>query len=639
MAKNYEYLTNTPLGEACGTYLKFLRGAGAFCSSESVPVTESLGRITSEAVYSRICSPHYNACAMDGIAVAAALTYGATDTTPVFLGEQDFVRVDTGDPLPGGKDAVVMIEDCVPEGSGFRLYASVAPWQNVRQIGEDIAAGDMIVPSYSEISPACIGAFLAGGVLSVPVLKKPVVAIIPTGDEIVLPSDHPLPGDVMEFNSSIFSGMLRQWGAEPVVRPIVRDDPELLRAALSEALEEADAVLMGAGTSAGRDDYTASVIASLGTVVCHGIAIKPGKPALLGAVGSKPVIGLPGYPVSGIVVMEELVRPVIDQMLMRPRHMEEHVCVKMGKKLTSSLKYREFVRVSLGLGGDGMLTAVPLNRGAGVVTSFIKADAMLDVPQACEGYEAGDRASATLLRPIEQIERTVRIVGSHDPLIDEAADILRRQNSARFISSAHVGSMGGILAVSGGEAQMGGVHLLDPKTGIYNLSYIEKYIPDGGVALVECVQRIQGLMVRKGNPKGILSLQDLVRSDVSYVNRQKGSGTRVLLDYLLSRDSIPAGKISGYLREEMTHTAVAAQIAGDTADCGLGILSAANLYGLDFIPLWEEQYDLLVSLEAMQNPAVKEFLAVLSSEEFRSRLTRMGGYRLDQPGKVRKLWI
>lgn len=639
MTKEYTYLTNTPLGEACGGFLKLLREAGTFAPAETVPVQESLGRITSEAVYSRICSPHYNACAMDGIAVTASSTFGAADTSPVLLSASEYIRVDTGDPLPEGADAVVMIEDCVPEGNSYRLYSPVAPWQNVRQIGEDIAAGDMILPSYSEITPACIGALLAGGVLSVSVLKKPVVAIIPTGDEIVLPSDHPAPGDVMEFNSSIFSGMLAQWGAQPVVCPIVPDDPEQLRTALTGALEQADAVLMCAGTSAGRDDYTASVIASLGTVFCHGIAIRPGKPALLGAVGSKPVIGLPGYPVSGIVVMEELVRPVIDQMLMRPRHMAEHVCVKMGKKLSSSLKYREFVRATLGLGEDGMLTAVPLNRGAGVVTSFIRADAMLDIPQACEGYEAGERASARLLRPIEQIERTVRIVGSHDPLIDEASDLLRRQNPGRCISSTHVGSMGGILAVSGGEAQMGGVHLLDAKTGIYNLSYIEKYIPDGGVALVECVQRIQGLMVRKGNPKGIRSLQDLVRRDISYVNRQRGSGTRVLLDYLLSRESIPASSIRGYLREEMTHTGVAAQIAGDTADCGLGILSAANLYGLDFIPLWEEQYDLLVSLPALQNPAVKDFLSVLSSESFAARLAKMGGYRLDQPGRVRKLWI
>ena len=581
----YEYLSNVPLHQAVEEYLQFLKRNGMAFRTETVATADSLDRVTAEAVYAKICAPHYNASAMDGIALSAEITFGATETTPVTLTKADFIRVDTGDPLPPGTNAVVMIEDCVESGEDVLLYAAATPWQHVRQIGEDIAAGDMILSSYNTVEPAVIGAMLAGGVLELAVLCKPRVGIIPTGDELVLPSDHPGEGVVMEFNSAIFSGMLRRWGAEPKVYPIVRDEFDKISGALALAASECDAVLLCAGTSAGCDDDTTAVIRQLGEVLYHGVAIKPGKPAVLGRVGAKPVVGVPGYPVSGIIVLEELFQPVIDALLMRPRRVTEHVCVNMGRKLGKSLKYREFVRATLGLGADGVLTAVPLNRGAGVVTSFVKADCLIDVPQSVEGYEAGERAQVRLLKPVERITRTVRIIGSHDPLIDEAADELRRANPDAFVSGTHVGSMGGIMAVLRGEAQMGGIHLLDEADGSYNESYVDKYFPHGGVALIECVQRVQGLMVAPGNPKGIASIADAAAPGIAYVNRQRGSGTRILCDYLLKRDGIDAARIDGYTREEMTHTAVAAQIAGGTADCGLGILSAARIYGLDFIPV------------------------------------------------------
>ena len=634
----YEYLSNTPLNEAQRTYLAFLNERGLVSRTETVSVTDALGRISARAVHARLSSPHYTACAMDGIALAAKMTFGATESTPVLLKETDFIRVDTGDPLPEGCDAVVMIEDCVEGDGGITLYSSAAPWQHVRQIGEDIAAGDMILSSYCLVEPAVIGAMLACGVGSLEVVARPRVGILPTGDEIVPPSDHPKPGEVMEFNSAIFSAMLRQWGAEPVVYPIVPDDPAKIRAALGQAAQECDLVLVGAGTSAGRDDGSAAGIRALGEVYIHGVAIRPGKPVVLGAIGAKPVVGVPGYPVSGILVLEELVRPVIDRLLMREREAGESVCVRMGRKMTSSLKYREFVRASLGYNATGELSAVPLGAGAGVVTSFTKADCLLDVPQNCEGYEAGERAFARLLKPVDRIARTVRILGSHDPLIDEAADELRRQDIRAYVSSAHVGSMGAILALSRGEGQLGGVHLLDETDGSYNVSYIERYFPSGGVALVECVKRSQGLMVAPGNPLGICGIADLAKPNLRYVNRQKGAGTRILLDYLLKREGISPSAISGYEREEPTHTAVAAQIAAGSADCGLGILSAARMYGLGFVPVCEETYDLLVSLKAMETPQVRAFLRILSSESFLKRLDALGGYAYDKPGRIKKIW-
>ena len=637
MAK-YEYLTNTPLHEALKTYLAFLEERNIVCRTEQVRVVDALGRMSARAVYARLSSPHYTACAMDGIALYAKKTFGATETTPVFLRAEEYARVDTGDPLPESCDAVVMIEDCIEGDGGVTLRAAAAPWQHVRQIGEDLSFGDMILPSYMEIEPAMIGAMLAGGVSALEVLAMPRVAIIPTGDEIVPPSESPKEGEIMEFNSAIFSAMLRRWGAEGVVYPVVPDDPTRIRAALKQAAEECDMVLLCAGTSAGRDDTTAAAIRALGEVCLHGIAIRPGKPAVLGAIGATPVLGIPGYPVSGIIVLEELVKPVVDRLLMRERTLPEAVCVKMGRRFVSSLKYREFVRATLGYSEDGGLSAVPLGAGAGVVTSFTKADCLIDVPQNCEGYEAGERAHVRLLKPIERIARTVRVLGSHDPLIDEAADELRRQDIRAYVSSAHVGSMGALLALGRGEAQLGGVHLLDERDGSYNTFYIEQYLPKGGVALVECVRRAQGFLVAKGNPFAIQSVTDLVKPNLRYVNRQKGAGTRVLLDYLLKQNGVSRGEIAGYEREELTHTAVAAQIAAGSADCGLGIYAAAKMYDLDFVPVCEEEYDLLVSLRAMESPQVRAFLRVLGSEAFLARLDALGGYRYDKPGRIKRIW-
>lgn len=620
-----------PLEQAKADYLSFLQKAGMAGREERVPVAKSLGRVTAHAVYAKICAPHYNASAMDGIALDASKTFGASETTPVGLKDSDFIRVDTGDPLPDGCDAVVMIEDVVETEAGVLLYSAAAPWQHIRQIGEDISAGDMILPSYTKITPAAMGAMLAGGVMEVTVMVRPVIGILPTGDEIVPPSSDPKPGDVMEFNSTIFSGMLTQWGAEPKTYPILRDDPDALRRGVEKAVSECDGLLIGAGTSAGRDDYTPVILKELGDVLYHGIAIKPGKPAVLARVGPKPVLGVPGYPVSGIIVLEQIFKPVICRLLNQAVEMPEQAEAVLSKRVNTSLKYREFLRVRLSSGELG-LTAVPLNRGAGVVTSFVKADGILDVPQDSEGYEAGESVSVSLLQPMSRIRNTLSIVGSHDPLLDEAADILRREDPSVSVSSSHVGSMGGVMAIKRGEATMGGVHLLDPDTGEYNISYIKRYFPDGGASLLRCVDRVQGLMVASGNPLGICGFEDIAR--LRYVNRQGGSGTRILCDHLMKEKGMDAGAISGYAREEFTHTAVAAQIASGTADAGLGIYSAAKLYGLEFIPICNEEYDLLLRTESLDLPLVRRFIEMLKGPEFRRRLEALGGYVLKGPGTI-----
>lgn len=636
----FQYLTNMPLGEALKTYLDVLKARGMAYKTESVHTSGTLGRITSKAVYAKICAPHYNACAMDGIALDAKKTFGATETTPVRLHESDFVRVDTGDPLPSGCDAVVMIEDVI-EGDGFvTLYAAAAPWQHIRQIGEDISAGDMIIPSFTVITPSCMGAMLAAGVLRVNVVKRPVIGIIPTGSEIVPPTDEPGEGNIIEFNSTIFSGMLTEWGCVPKVYPIVKDKLDLIENALKTAVNECDAVILNAGSSAGREDYSAQAMRNIGDVVLHGIAIKPGKPAILGVSGGPPasstvpVLGVPGYPVSGIIVLERLLKPIIDILTCRELEKTDNIEAVVSRRLTSSLKYREFVRARLGVVG-GRTVAVPLNHGAGVVSSFVKADGIIDVPQDMEGYEAGERVNVRLMHSPDEIARILVITGSHDPLLDEAADIMRRRWRDSIVASSHVGSRGGIMAVKRGEAHLGGIHLLDEATGTYNIPYLKKYFPDGGVALVECVERVQGLMVARGNPKGIKSFTDL--SGLDYVNRQKGSGTRILCDYLAKQIGLDMSAIRGYEREEFTHTAVAAAIAAGTADAGMGILSAAKIYGLDFIPVCKEQYDLLIAEDALELEPVKRLFEVLKGKEFARRLQGLGGYTLKNPGEVR-LW-
>jgi len=630
----YEYLTNEPLEKAKADYLSFLLEAGMNGKEETVPVSEALGRITSRAVYAKLCAPHYNAAAMDGIAVLASKTFGATETTPVTLAENDFVRVDTGDPLPEGCDAVIMIEDVVESGSVIMLYCAAVPWQYIRQIGEDICAGDMLLPSYTSISPSAMGAMLAGGIREVSVMARPIIGILPTGDEIVPPSLNPRPGEVMEFNSTIFSGMLTQWGAQPRVYPIIKDDPKALRQGIENAVNDCDGLLIGAGTSAGRDDYTSLIIKELGEVLYHGLAIKPGKPAVLARVGTKPVLGVPGYPVSGIIVLEEIFKPVVFELLKKPADEALMLPAKLGKRVNSSLKYREFLRVKLS-GSPQSLTAVPLNSGAGVVTSFVKADAILDIPQNTEGYDAGEPVNVRLLKPLSQIQNTLTIVGSHDPLLDEAADILRRKDPRLYVSSSHVGSMGGLFAVKRSEAMLAGIHLLDSGTGTYNKSYVNKYFSFGEAVLLRGVGRVQGLITACGNPLNIKDFSDISR--LRYVNRQGGSGTRLLCDHLIKENRLEASLISGYTREEFTHTAVAAQIAAGTADAGLGIYSAAKLYGLDFIPICTEEYDLLLRTESLEIPLVKRFLEVLAGKEFRERLLSLGGYTLDSPGSVIEL--
>ena len=630
----FEYLTNIPLAKAREDYLQLLENHGYGPKTEVIPVWDACGRVTAHAVYAHICAPHYAASAMDGVAVNARDTFGATETTPVTLAPGQFIVLDTGDPIPEGCDAVIMVEDIVKgEDGSITIHAAAAPWQHIRQIGEDICAGEMILPSHVTVSPAAIGAMIAGGVLEVEVIRKPLVGIIPTGDEIIPPCTDPKPGDILEFNGSIFSAMVRQWGADARVYPIVPDKFDRIREMVARAADECDLVILNAGSSAGREDFSARVIRELGEVLYHGIAMKPGKPAILGCRGSKPILGVPGYPVSGIIVIEELLKPLIDHWLKAPAAPRQYAAATLTRPVVSGLKYQEFVRVRMGYVGDKLM-ASPLSRGSGVVSSFMKADGILEVPQGLEGFEAGSEVSVRLLCPMEKLQNTVVVIGSHDPLLDELGDMLHTTDGNVYMSSSHVGSMGGIMAIRRGEAHAAGCHLLDTATGEYNLAFLKKYFPQGGVKLIRCVGRQQGMMVAKGNPLNIRKFSDIAGDGIRYVNRQKGSGTRILTDYLCKQDNLDITAIYGYDREELTHTSVAAQIASGSADAGMGIYSAAKLYDLDFIPICIEEYDLIVPDHAWDAPQVQQMIATLKSDAFREKILALGGYTVDAPGEI-----
>lgn len=630
----FEYLTNVPLAKAKADYLNMLESNGFGHETELIPVYEACGRVTAQAVYAHICAPHYAASAMDGVAVNAKDTFGATETTPVTLQAGQFTVLDTGDPIPEGCDAVIMVEDIVKNADGsITIHDAAAPWQHIRQIGEDICAGEMILPGYMTVSPSAIGAMIAGGVLQIEVIRRPLVGIIPTGDEIIPPCTDPKPGDILEFNGSISSAMVRQWGAEARVYPIVPDKFDQIRDMVAKAADECDMVILNAGSSAGREDFSVKVIRQLGEVLYHGIAMKPGKPAILGRRGKKPILGVPGYPVSGIIVIEQLLKPLIDSWLKAPAAVQQYATATLTRPVVSGLKYEEFVRVRMGYVGNKLM-ASPLSRGSGVVSSFMKADGILEVPQGLEGHEAGSEVKVRLLSPMDKLENTVVVIGSHDPLLDELADMLHTADNGVYMSSSHVGSMGGIMAIRRGEAHIAGCHLLNTEDGSYNVSFVKKYFPKGGVRLIRCVGRQQGLMVAKGNPLGIERFADIAREGLRYVNRQKGSGTRILADYLCNQEGLDVTAIYGYEREELTHTSVAAQIVSGSADAGMGIYSAAKLYDLEFIPVCIEEYDLIIPDHAWDTPMVKQLIATLKSDAFKEKILALGGYTVEAPGQI-----
>jgi putative molybdopterin biosynthesis protein len=633
------YLKKTPLKEAKEFFLANVEPLRI--QSESIPVDEALDRITAEPVFAKISSPHYHAAAMDGICVRAEDTFGATEFIGKKLsrasgespGPSAFAYVDTGNSLPPWANAVIMIEKVRQlEDGSVEIYESVGPWNHVRLVGEDVVATELLLPRSHRLRPYDLGALLASGHTRISVKARPKVGIIPTGDELIEPGEQPKPGAVIEFNSTVLAAFVREWGGAPIKYPRAKDETEVLKRAVWRAADECDLVTIIAGSSAGEHDLTADVVADAGELWAHGIDVMPGKPAVLGGVAGKPVIGVPGYPVSAIVIAREILRPALEKLLgvAAPSYPSVHAVVP--KKIASHLGLEEFIRVSVGRVGE-RLVAVPLARGAGVITTMVHADGLMRIPSLVEGLNGGEEVEIDLLRPREDIENTILCTGSHDLAIGVLEDHLKQLYPELKIAATNVGSLGGMLALQRGETHISGTHLLDSASGLYNVPDIKRTIPKLAVTLVHLARREQGIIVARGNPKSIGSLNDLT-SGVRFINRQPGSGTRVLLDFELKKLSINPEHIDGYEREEFTHMSVGVAVASGLADAGLAVRAAAQALGLDFITIASEQYDLLFLRSFFESDRGERLMLVLQSGPFKDAVSALGGYDSGDSGKL-----
>lgn len=631
------YLEDLPLEEAYTRFFEALEEAGTFTPvrPDIVPTEEALGRVTASPVWARVSSPHYNASAMDGVAVRATETVGATETSPVHLQHEiQYQWVDTGDPMPTSFDAVVMAEVVHQvDATTIELRSPVPPWHHVRPLGEDIISKELILPEHHRLRPVDLGALAACGITQVEVQHKPRVAIIPTGSELVPPGANLKPGDIVEYNSLTMAGMVQEWGGEPKRFAPVPDDPELLISTVKRALDTHDIVAINAGSSAGSEDLTAPVVEKLGRLLVHGVAVRPGHPVVLGVAGNTPLVGIPGYPVSAAITCELFIKPLVERLLGWKVPQHPKVRANMTRKVLSPMGEDEYLRVKLGKVGE-RLVATPLQRGAGIIMSLVRADGLVRIPRFSEGTHAGAEVEVELLQSLERVERTIVAIGSHDLALDVLTSHLRRRDPTLTLSSANVGSLGGLLAIRRGEAHLAGCHLLDAQTGEYNISFINNYLPGHPVVLIRLVGRLQGLMVPKGNPKGITSLEDLARPDLSFVNRQRGSGTRMLLDYKIKEIGLHPKHIQGYKRIEYTHLAVAAALAGGTADTGLGILAAARALELDFVPLLREEYDLVIPRVYYESESLQSLLSTLRGESYRHDVEALEGYDTSRMGDI-----
>lgn len=648
------YLHDIPLPEAKQRLREALVEAGLWrrLGSESIPLDEhALGRVLAAPVWAVQSSPHYHASAMDGFATRAEWTAGAMPSSPVTLTltaeSPQAAYVDTGDALPEWANAVIPIENVEPldehaqvaanprRPARLRIRASVTPWSHVRPLGEDIVATQLVLPAGHTLRPFDLGAIAAAGHAHVEVARRPRVAILPTGTELVEIGRSLKPGDILEYNSLVMAAQVNGMGAQAVRFPITADVFEAIEQRVIEAAQSCDLVLLNAGSSAGSEDFSAGVVEKLGRLLVHGVAVRPGHPVILGmiAAGDRrvPILGVPGYPVSAALTVEIFVEELLACWLGRTARAPVEIDAQITRKTTSPPGDDDYIRVVVGRVGQKTLAA-PIARGAGVITSLVRADGLVVLPRGVQGVEAGETVRVQLMRPAEQIDGTIFSIGSHDVILDVLAQHLSRWD--RRLVSANVGSQGGLMALKRGEAHLAPSHLIDPQTGQYNFAAIRQYLPGVPVSVVGFVKREQGLIVRPGNPKNLAGLADLARPDVTYINRQRGAGTRVLLDYHLQEQGIPAEQIRGYDDEEYTHLGVAAAVASGRADCGLGIPAAAQALHLDFLPLFYERYDLIVPQEYMQSELLQPLFDLLKSQSFQHDVKSLPGYDTGMMGTL-----
>jgi len=621
---------------------------------EEIPLLEAYGRILAEDIYAKIDVPPFDRAVMDGFAVKAEDTFDAMEDNPVRLkligcvsaGEMPAVEVEkgtaveisTGAVVPKGANAVVMVEHTTTKNGYVYVYKPVAPMQNIASAGSDIMAGELLVRKGTVITAREIGLLSAVGVDKVKVFKKPKVAVISTGNEIVEIGKELEAGKIYDINLYTLSAKVLECGCIPIPLGIAKDSYEDLKAKIEEGLKRADVVITSGGTSAGLGDMVYRVFEEFGEVIVHGVAVKPGKPTVIAVAGDKVLFGLPGYPVSALMIFEVLVAPLLREMAGLGSVKPNVVKAVLPVKVYSEIGRREFRPVAL-VKADGFI-AYPFTEYSGAISTLAKADGFIEIPENKVFLEEGEVVEVTLFGEFKPADLV--IIGSHCVGIDVLLDVLNRREpiSAKVIN---VGSTGGILAVKRGEADIAGTHLLD-ESGEYNIPYLKRFGLSGKAVLVKGYEREQGFIVAKGNPKNIKGFEDLLRQDVTFINRNPGSGTRILLDMKLKELAEKLGlsfeevkaKIRGYEVEAKTHTSVAVAVLMGKADVGLGIKTVADYYGLDFIPVRPEEYDFVIRKDRLEKREVRMFLDALKSDEFKQEVEkRLPGIRItDRTGEI-----
>lgn len=579
--------------------------------------------------------PHYPASAVDGYALRSSDTARASSTTPRICSKGKYVWVNTGALVEREFDSVIMIEDTIMDGNDLRVTKAVVQGENIRPEGEDVVRGQVVARKGEALSPFNIPLLIASGISRVPVFNIPKSIFIPTGDEIVPSSkwieDKIRKGDqAPETNSHMLKGLFDEWGYPLDIHEQLPDNEEIIKRALEKAVESYDLVLIGAGTAKGKRDHSADVIRSVAKPIFRGIRMKPGRPVIAGISGAVPIVALPGFPMSALAASWVVVFPILGR-LSGEEEIRDFGCAiggniktetRMLKHYSSQQGVSEWLRVKC-VEIDGTRYSWNLASGASSMFSISDADGFSLVDSATLEIPRGSPLSVWIRRDLDW-EKRILYQGSNDPAIERLVSFVRDHGGDIVLRS--VGSMGGLAAISRGEGHIASCHLLDPEDGTYNNRYILSFPDSADWKRIRLFKREQGFLVQKGNPKGIFSVKDISGKGILYLNRQPGAGTRVLFDHLLKEANIQPVEISGYNNVAVTHFEASARVLSGSADASLGIRAAAEAFGNDFVPVTEEQFELVIPGHFGSHPGILIFLEAISNKKWRSIVDRLGGY-------------
>jgi putative molybdopterin biosynthesis protein len=618
--------------------------------TEKVRLDQVGGRVLAESVFSGVDLPPFDRAEMDGFAVLSEDLEGASEQRPIRrkvtgnigAGEpslrevrrRECVEIATGAPMPRGADSVVMVEYTERVKGYVKIFKGTTPGENVASAGSDVQVGEMALRKGTVLGMREVGILAAVGMKEAAVVRRPKVGIISTGDELVDPGDTLSFGRIYDANSSSLMVAVREAGGEAQYLGRAKDDYDKIKRRIADGLRRCDVLIVSGGTSAGTGDLVYRVLEDVCDkgILVHGLHVKPGKPTIIATDKGKPVFGLPGYPVSALIIFDQIVRPYLERLGRRPPDEGGVLIGRLAERVNAARGRRWFLPVHVIRKGNRN-SIYPILSSSGAIGTLAKADGYIVVGEDAEFLDSGEEVAVNLFFE-SGVSADLTVMGSHCPGLDLLLELLFRKEGIRS-KTANIGSLGGLGAVARGEADIAGIHLLDEESLKYNEPYVIKAgLPKG--CFVKGYRRLQGIMVKKGNPKRVRDLRDILRGDVIFVNRNRGSGTRVLTDHLLRAVAKEGGVdfaeivrgIKGYRWEAKTHSAVATAVHQGRADVGVGVKSVAKAYGLDFIPIGYEEYDLVVNPESRDKVAVKAFLRYLRSEDLKKMLGRLPGYTI-----------